>query len=123
MNGNDPVVREIVDAIVLCMRAAPDILPNVPRTLLHSTSADLFETTKSLKLKIALDQIWKQDGSPSSSEEDAEEGFRRAAELLNQNPDGPYFMGKKGTIRRKRNAQQILNLLQCRTQTLYLRLC
>jgi len=96
MKGDDPIVREVVDAIILCMRAAPDILPRVPRILLHSKSAELFETTRSLKFKVALDQLGKQQGSPVLAEEDAVVGFQKAAELLKENPDGPFFMGKKG---------------------------
>jgi len=104
MKGDDPTVQEVVDAIILCMRAAPDILPWVPRTLLHSKSAELFDTTRSLKFKIALDQLAKQQGNPTMAEEDAVFGFKMAAELLKQNPDGPFFMGKKGKAKPERMA-------------------
>lgn len=91
---NDEVVQEVVDAVIQCMRNGPDVLPKVPRVLLDPKSAEYFEQSRSQKFGMSLDQLQKEKGG--SSWDEAELGFKRATELLKENRDGPYFMGKKG---------------------------
>ena len=43
-----------------------------------------------------LEQFEKEKGELSLGGPEAV--FKRAAELSKENPDGPYFMGRKGTL-------------------------
>jgi len=92
---DSPYHDQAIKAVQECFQpAAAEILPRVPGSLLNPPSAEYFESTRPKRFGCSsLKEVLEQKGGDPAWKA-AEPGYLKIGEMLKQNPEGPYFMGK-----------------------------
>lgn len=92
----DAPILPKVEAVFLNLfkSLAPDMLPQIPRTLLNAASAEYFERTREVRFGMPLSQLEKEEGGDKAWEK-AEPLFKELGDWLRAN-GGPFLLGKTG---------------------------
>ncbi|KAI0189902.1 putative glutathione S-transferase [Astrocystis sublimbata] len=91
----DSPLREKVEAYIACahIALAPVSIPNVPRRLLNERSHEYWHETRSNYTGMPLDQYEKEQGGDGKPYKAAAPHLQAVTAILNENLDGPFFMG------------------------------
>ena len=72
-------------------------MPRVPE-MLNPRSAEYFHETRSKRFGLKLEDLAKSDQAGENAWKGAEPGLEQLKEVLNQDPEGPYVIGKHASF-------------------------
>ncbi|KAL9617213.1 MAG: hypothetical protein Q9160_007974 [Pyrenula sp. 1 TL-2023] len=88
-----PVLKEVEDTLATLFGGLrPVVIPRAPK-LLNPPSEEFFQRTRAVRYGMSLAEYEKSEKGGENAWKAAEPGFRKIAELLKQNPGGPFFLG------------------------------
>lgn len=77
------------------MGLAPIVMPRVPEHILPPRSAEYFRETRGKRFGMPLAELAKSDRAGEAAWKNAEPHLNEIKEILSENGDGPYVLGKE----------------------------